>query len=237
MAARHRAPGYSGEPPPPQDVERQLDEQGYSVVAGALSTDALPVAAAAYDRVVADASPDDVSSDGSNLRVHDLLDRDCAFDPILLFPRLLAAAGAVIAGPFKLSVFLARSVLPGARPQALHVDFAPRDGRWPMLGFILMVDDFTAGNGATLFVPGSHRAPRRTHDDAVPACGRAGSMILYNGSVVHGYGGNVTAAPRRSVQGALIARSESGRLDGMHLQPETLARLGSYLCSQLSLDS
>ena len=45
----------------------------------------------------------------------------------------------------------------GRGPQALHVDVGRHAAEWPLVGFILMVDDFRPDNGATRFVPGSHR--------------------------------------------------------------------------------
>ena len=79
-----------------------------------------------------------------------------------------------------------------------------------MVGFILMIDDFTPENGATCFAPGSQGM------DALPpscslvqACGPSGSLIVFNGSVWHGHGANGTDTPRRSIQGAYIRRTET----------------------------
>ena len=62
-----------------------------------------------------------------------------------------------------------------------------------MVGFILMVDEFRTDNGATRFVPGSHVWPTipddctqdtsADYEGEVLACGPAGSVIVYNGSV------------------------------------------------------
>jgi ectoine hydroxylase-related dioxygenase (phytanoyl-CoA dioxygenase family) len=81
-----------------------------------------------------------------------------------------------------------------------------------------MVDEFRCDNGATRFVPGSHRwahAPSDVMQDAtadyegqVSACGPAGSVVVYNGSVWHGHGVNQTKEPRRSIQGAYIRRDD-----------------------------
>jgi ectoine hydroxylase-related dioxygenase (phytanoyl-CoA dioxygenase family) len=131
----------------------------------------------------------------------------------------------------------ARTIEPGATNEALHVDFERQADGWPMVGFIVMVDEFRTDNGATRFVPGSHLAPNRPGDvvkDAnadfegqTLACGPAGSIIIYNGSAWHGWTANRSATPRRSIQGAFIRReAESGVNLPARMRPETLARIG-----------
>jgi ectoine hydroxylase-related dioxygenase (phytanoyl-CoA dioxygenase family) len=78
--------------------------------------------------------------------------------------------------PFKLSNLLGRTLRPKAQAQELHVDYA-RDGQdWPMVGFIVMIDEFRKENSATRFVPGSHLGSRGAANasgpepEAVPAC-------------------------------------------------------------------
>ena len=65
----------------------------------------------------------------------------------------------------------------------------------------------------------------------VPACGPAGSMILYNGSVWHGHGANPTDRPRRSIQGAYIRRTleSSGTLRTNAETLDRIAPLAQYL--------
>ena len=101
-----------------------------------------------------------------------------------------------------------------------------------MLGFIVMIDEFRQENGATLFAPGSHTAhcskPAASFrlSDVVAACGPAGSVIVYNGSVVHGHGPNQTDAPRRSIQGAYIRREAQGFELASRMLPDTRNRIG-----------
>src|SRR5262245_29483292 len=142
----------------------------------------LPQLSEAYDAAVLAVHPDDVSIKSST-RVHDFVNRGPAFDELYLYSPLLAACCRVIGRPFKLSSMLARTLEPGASAQTLHVDFKRYDNGWPMVGFILMVDEFTSDNGATRFVSGSHLT-RQIPDDVmhdttaacvgeVLACGRA----------------------------------------------------------------
>jgi ectoine hydroxylase-related dioxygenase (phytanoyl-CoA dioxygenase family) len=60
------------------------------------------------------------------------------------------------------------------------------------------------------------------------ACGPAGSVIVYNGSVWHGHSANQTSQPRRSIQGAYIQRdAESGINLSARMLPDTLARISA----------
>ena len=126
-----------------------------------------------------------------------------------------------------------RTVLPGGSEQALHVDVAVGSADWPLVGFIIMVDDFLAENGATRFVPGSHRwtverndatsNQRLDHPQQVVAGGTAGSAILFNGSTWHGHGANITNTPRRSIQGAYVPARGTCAEDWRSLSPQSLA--------------
>lgn len=59
------------------------------------------------------------------------------------------------------------------------------------------------------------------------ACGPAGSMIVYDGSVWHGHSANRSGEPRRSIQGAYLRRdATSGFNLAARMRPETLARIG-----------
>ncbi|HET6874670.1 MAG TPA: phytanoyl-CoA dioxygenase family protein [Acidimicrobiales bacterium] len=66
------------------------------------------------------------------------------------------------------------------------------------------VDDFTAANGATCFVPGSHRQNRPpTADDlraapALPMEAPAGTLVVFDSRIWHRTGNNTTADERRA---------------------------------------
>jgi hypothetical protein len=136
------------------------------------------------------------SSSGSDTRAH--LDPDfVGLRQLHNDPLLRAVARQVMQAPVVLHYFLSRTLHPGASPQALHIDCDP--GAPAMLGFIWMLDDFAVSNGATRFIAGSHRgAPASSPTLAVAP---AGSLIMYDRSVLHGYTANTTSADRRSIQG------------------------------------
>jgi hypothetical protein len=138
--------------------------------------------------------------------------------------------------PFKLSSLTARTLRPHTPAQELHVDVRRESPDWPLLGFILMIDAFRPDNGATRFIPGSHRWAsnpddtisdfRAIREDQVFACGPAGSLIAFNGSTWHGHSQNTTNQPRRSLQGAFIPHDGNAATDfGARMLPDTRARI------------
>lgn len=219
------------------DAAQQLHDVGFIVVAGPVAPASLAQLAAAYDAAVSGAHPADVSIGSSTTRVHGLVNRGPDFDGLYVYRPILGACCSIIGQPFKLSTMLARTVNPKSSAQALHVDFSRDVDGWPMVGFIIMVDEFRSDNGATRFVPGSHKwptsptdvmeDPTAEHEHQVVACGAAGSVIIYNGSVWHGHSANKTEEARRSIQGAYIRRGvepRGNRAGGVDV--ETLGRIG-----------
>ena len=150
----------------------QLVHSGIAVVPGAVGLDEIACLAASYDRFVAAAPREDRRIGSTTVRVHGLLNGGPEFSALLLVPPLLAAARILIGEPFTLSSFLARSVLPHARAQPLHVDLRRDDEGWPMLGFILMID----GSRAKTAPPVSCLVPiSRTADSQDPMGGTTSS--------------------------------------------------------------
>ncbi len=94
---------------------------------------------------------------------------------------------------------------PGSTQQLIHRDevvwvHLPSPHPEIQVASVIALVDFTADNGATRVVPGSHRWPRdrvATADELVPAEMAAGSAIVYLGSTLHGGGANVTPDVRR----------------------------------------
>lgn len=227
----------------PPGAAEELRETGFVRIPGPVTPDGLARLAAAYDAAAVSADADEVAVGSSTTRVHGLVNRGPSFDELYVYPPVLEACCQVIGRPFKLSTLLARTLRPHTRAQALHADF-PRDADgWPMVGFILMVDEFRMDNGATRFVPGSHEwaavpgdapgDPSADREGQINACGPAGSLIIYNGSVWHGHTANSSEEPRRSIQGAYVRRDAQSGFDlTSRMRPETLERVGplaSYL--------
>ena len=220
----------------PEETAQELRDIGFVILRDAVAAAKLPQLAAAYEAAVSSAIPPDLSVGSTTTRVHDLVNCGPDFDALYVQAPILGACCRVIGQPFKLSSMLARTVHPHAPAQALHADFRHQADGWPMVGFIFMVGEFRSDNGATRFVPGSHtwltvpgesmKDPATNHAHQVLACGAAGSLIVYNGSIWHGHSANRTGVPRRSIQGAYIRRdAEPAIHQAERIRPETLGRI------------
>lgn len=222
------------------DAARQLRDNGYVVLAGPVIPGGCEQLTRAYDRAVATADPSDVHTGrtGASTRINDFVNRGPEFDNIYIYPPLLSACSRIIGGPFKLSGMRARTLHAGASAEGLHVDVKHQADGWPLVGCILMVDAFTAKNGATRFVPGSHLQTGEPgevtnnlngdHPEQVLACGPAGSIIIFNASVWHGYSANESSKPRRSIAAHFAPRDATASPDdpSQRTRPETLLRIG-----------
>jgi ectoine hydroxylase-related dioxygenase (phytanoyl-CoA dioxygenase family) len=220
----------------PERALQELLDSGFVVIPGPVANERLAQFAQAYDLAVAGAVPPDLSVGSTNTRVHDFVNRNAEFDELYIYRPVLEACCRIIGQPYKLSSLLARTVRPHSQAQVLHVDFRADAEGWPMVGFIFMVDDFRVDNGATRFVPGSHKwptipgevmkDPASDYECQVVACGAAGSVIIYNGSVWHGHTANRSGESRRSVQGAYIRRGAEPWVNwAERIVPQTRARI------------
>lgn len=230
----------------PADVALTLRDRGFVVLPGLVPPNRVGSLAHAYAAAVSSASTADVRIGTTSTRVSDFVNRGEEFDAIYLFPPLLEACCQIIGGSFKLSSFVARTLRPGAPAQDLHVDVQRDSADWPIVGFILMVDDFRPDNGATQFVPGSHKwadneelvvsEPRAEGDGRALALGPAGSLLIFNGSTWHGHTANTSDRPRRSLQGHFIPRDGQAATDfAARMGPETYVRLSPLARHVLAL--
>jgi ectoine hydroxylase-related dioxygenase (phytanoyl-CoA dioxygenase family) len=73
-----------------------------------------------------------------------------------------------------------------------------------MINVLVMLDPFTAENGATHLLEGSHLGREKPTDevffrDAVRAVGPAGTVVLFNSNLWHAAGENRNGEPRRAL--------------------------------------
>jgi hypothetical protein len=135
-------------------------------------------------------------------RLGSLLRRSDAARQMAVHPVVMALADIVLqphCARYQLNYSGIMHLLPGAKAQELHRDGDLSPFRHPcppmLMPTMWALTDFTADNGATSVVPGSHRwAEDRdpTEDEIVSAVMPAGSLLVYLGGTIHGGGANVS---------------------------------------------
>jgi hypothetical protein len=218
------------------DSAHELSQRGFTVIPNAVPHADHQRLSHAYDTAMSLATGADVKIGSTTTRLDGFVNRGEEVDALYVYPPLLDACCRLIGRPFKLSSLHARTLHPRSLNGKLHVDVQRDSADWPLVGFILMVDEFRPENGATRFVPGSHRwlntpegrfsEERGNHPEQVHACGPAGSLLIFHGSTWHDHAANTSDEPRRSLQGAFIPREGNAASNfAARLQPETRARL------------
>lgn len=200
----------------PAEAVRQLLDDGWCVVADVL-TPGESAAALARLWAAADAwrgrgndthmpvlDPND-----ANVRVFDLLDLDPLFRDLIRRPVAMALVRALLGPDAMISNFTANIARPGSKSMSLHSDQAlvvPEPWLQPWsINIIWCLTDVRGDNGATLFIPGSHKVTRRDELGAAPGArlvpfeAKAGSIIAMDGRVWHTSGANITADEDRAL--------------------------------------
>ncbi len=180
-------------------------------------------------------------------RVYTLVARARVFWRMVLDPRVLALCDRVLLPNFLLTASQAIRIAPGEAAQPFHHDDSfyhlPRPRGMISLSTIVAIDAFTADNGATQIVPGSHlwsdeplaglnsfsgaqqsEIETRLAAQAIKATIPAGACIVFSGTLVHRGGPNATSAARTAISNQYCqpwARPQENFILGV---PTTVAR-------------
>jgi ectoine hydroxylase-related dioxygenase (phytanoyl-CoA dioxygenase family) len=233
--------------------KRALDERGYLVLEGLMDEGLLARCRARVEELFereGDKAGVEFKQEPQSQRLANLVDKDEIFERIIETPRLLECMEHVLGPRFKLSSFNVRSADPGnGGAQPLHSDsgaVADELGYW-VCNSVWMLDDFTAANGATRMIPGSHRwgmTPQQAqvdvdapHPREVLLTGRAGTVVVMNAHMWHGGTANRTAAPRGAMH-VYYTRWDKPQQQYQKrlLRPETQAHLTAGARRLLALD-
>ena len=140
-------------------------------------------------------------------RVYALLAKAPVVAELVEHPRVLALLDQLLTPNYLLSANLAIQLYPGETRQPLHFDDGfyqiPRPRRAYGVSAIWAIDEFTAHNGSTEIIPGSHLwgEERPAEDDprieamVMPA----GSVLVFMGTLWHRGGANHSGAPRLAI--------------------------------------
>lgn len=185
----------------------EIDERGYAVLEGALTTSEVAAVRGALAPHLADGPFGRNDFEGfQTKRVYALPTKSRAFDRLIEDDTVFAVTEALLGADFLLTAALAIDLGPEETAQDLHYDEVfyglPRPRDAVSLSTLWAIDDFTAENGGTLMVPGSHRwgdDERPDPADAIPLEMPAGSVATYPGTLWHAGGANVTDAFRLGI--------------------------------------
>lgn len=141
-------------------------------------------------------------------RLYGVIAKTLVCNELVEHPLVLGLLDRLLEPNYLLSQLQVIDILPGEAAQPLHPDdaFYPWPRPRPPLGVatIWPLDDFTAENGATVAIPGSHlwddRMPTPEERAAAePAVMRRGSVLLFLGTLWHGGGANRSSGSRACV--------------------------------------
>ena len=201
---------------PLTSAKAQLREEGWCVVPDVLDP---ADARTALDRLWAAAEESRrrgvptfmpvLDPNDSNVRVFFLMELDRLFRELIQHPTALALVQSLLGPEFLISNFTANIARPGSRSMGLHSDqslVVPEPWVQPWaLNIIWCLTDVTFENGATLFIPGSHRWTSRAEVPADadrqlrPFEAKAGAVIAMEGRIWHTSGANITEDEDRAL--------------------------------------
>src|SRR5918992_4709938 len=232
---------------------RQLDEQGYVVLEGAIGDALLAHLRAQIHQLFleeGDRAGHEFRTEEHAHRLANLVDKGEVFRRAIVLPQVVECVRHVLGPRIKLSSLNARSADPHTDVgQPLHVDMAAipdEQGYW-VCNTVWMLDDFTSENGPTRMVPGSHRWGKRPqdvlddplarHPEEVVLTGKAGSIAVMNAHMWHAGTANRTSVPRLAMH-AFYCRGDKPQQQYQKqlLRPAVQAALTPELRDILALD-
>lgn len=205
------------------ELVEQVETEGYCIVPDVLDPPtvqrARAAAVSAAERAAATGYPtvmEALDPGGRNVRMPDLLAYDPVFAELALHPVVVAYVELLLGEDWMLSNFTGNNALPGSRSMNAHNDQSTlMPEPWTertCLNTLWCLDDVDQENGATRYLPGSHRYQRFSAVPADPKMGmrsfsaRAGSMIVMDGRLWHTSGANTSTSRERVMLFPLYAR-------------------------------
>ena len=185
----------------------RIADDGYTIVENAIEpdlVDALSDHLLQLERFF-DVKPSPNSFEGhATVRIYNLLAFGELYERIPVHPNVLPVVEGVLDDGCLISSLSSIAIGPGETAQPIHADdqLIPLDKphRPTVCNSMWALTDFTDANGATRLVPGTHTAddsPRYGGDyETIPAEMKAGSVLVWHGSLWHGGGANRTGERR-----------------------------------------
>jgi len=187
----------------------QVRRDGYTIVENAIEPALIEALNAALSRLERelDAKPAMNGFEGHRtVRIYNLLARDPVFERVPVHASVLPIIEGVLDPGCLISSLSSIAIDPGEIAQPIHADDMVIPLEKPHASIVCnsmwALSDFTAANGATRLVPGSHRRENPEYGGAyetLPAEMAKGSVLIWDGALWHGGGANTTDTRRTGV--------------------------------------
>ena len=188
---------------------KRIEQDGYSIIEKAISASLIARIKSELAPYCQGQHPGRNNFEGhKSERVYALLAKAPSMAHLIEHPATLTLIDKLLPKNYLLSAALAILVHPGETPQPWHYDDGA--GQLPMLkprprfgvSTIWALDEFTADNGATEVIPGSHQWPEDQicqDQDAVKILMPAGSVLIFDGALIHRGGANQSSMNRLAI--------------------------------------
>ena len=190
----------------------EIEDQGYTVLENAIGEDLLDSLNEELLRIEHQQEIVPASNDFEGqrtVRIYNLLAYGSPFSKIPIHSALLPVVDGVLDDGCLISSLSSISIGSGEKAQPIHTDDQLIGLARPHAAIVCnsmwAITDFTEANGATRIVPGSHKDPEGPvygsdqGIESIPAEMRRGSILVWNGSLWHGGGANVTGERRMGI--------------------------------------
>ena len=192
------------------DVTASLEKVGYAVVRELADRETMDRVNGDFDPYLGEVKLGATEFAGfKTRRINNLIAKSAACGELALYPLVLSVCDHVLlpyCARYHLHVTTVIELQPGEKTQGLHRDGGIYPVRFPSipmtLATIWALSDFTADNGGTNVVPGSHLWPHeRSHrpEEVISTVMPRGSVLIYTSNFLHGSGENRSNGVRRGM--------------------------------------
>ena len=189
-------------------IERVRND-GYTIVENAIEPELIEALNTALTRLERelDAKPAMNGFEGHRtVRIYNLLARDPVFERVPVHASVLPIIEGVLDPGCLISSLSSIAIDPGEIAQPIHADDMVIPLEKPHASIVCnsmwALSDFTAANGATRLVAGSHKLGNPQYGgvyDSLPAEMPEGAVLIWDGSLWHGGGANTTGERRTGI--------------------------------------
>lgn len=188
----------------------EIESQGYTILPDVIDSEKVAAIAADLERLERELKiePHNNPFEGKDtVRIYNLLVHGPLYAEFAIHPTILPIVEGVLSSSCLISSLSSIAIRGGEAAQPIHADDQVIPLKKPHRAIVCntmwAITDFTEENGATRIIPGSHKRDHNpafgTKYESDAAEMKAGSVMIFNGSMWHGGGANQTSNRRVGV--------------------------------------